>query len=217
MTISESVRISAIGRPSWSKGLTKETHPTLAIISRKISETQKGRPCTEKQRAALSKGWAWGKGRTKESCPKVAARGKCLSKLYTGRQNPAHSVRMQNFYAVHPEKHPNSIVGRKTKGHGYTHIERIVADILTDFGIEYAFNVRIGTKWPDFSITSHMLIIEADGEHWHQDVEKEVARDAYLNSLGWRVLHLTGKSLVNETDNCRALISDALERCRGAR
>lgn len=209
-TTAERMRGVATGRPSWSKGLTKETHPTLAIISRKVSETQKGRHCTDVQRAALSMGWAWGRGRTKETCPIVAKRGQHLSKLYKGRTNPEHSERMKAYYAENPEKHPNAIVARKTKGHGYTHIEKIVADLLSEMGVQFDYNKRIGHKWPDFSISSRMLIVEADGERWHTDAAKEAERDAYLKSFGWRVLHLTGKALVNETAACCAEIVAAL-------
>jgi very-short-patch-repair endonuclease len=201
------------GRPSWSKGLTKETHPTLALISQKVSIAQIGKTINDAQREGLALGRAWGKGRTKETCPVVAARSKYLSRIYTGRANPEHGKRLKALYARRPDLHPNSIVGRKTKGKGYTHIETIVADILRGMNVPFGFNVRIGSKWPDFSIPTHMLIVEADGERWHQDADKESARDAYLNALGWTVLHLTGKQLVNETDKCRTLIAKSLAEC----
>lgn len=214
---SERMRVIATGRPGWSKGLTKETHPSLAIVARKVSETQKGRPCTDQQRAALELGRSWGKGRTKENCPKIAARSANLSKVLTGRTNPEQSARLKALFAAHPEKHPNAIVARKTKGKGYTYIEQILSDLLKETGVEFAFNVRVGTKWPDFSIASHSLIFEADGEHWHQDVAKDAARDMYLQSLGWTVVHFTGKELVNETQKCRAIIAAALENASGTR
>lgn len=210
MAIAESVRVSATGRQSWSKGLTKETHPTIAIISRKVSAAQIGKTINDAQRAGLASGQAWGRGRTKETCPIIARRAVHLSKLYKGRSNPEHSERMTAFYVRHPEKHPNAIVARKTKGRGFTFIEQIVADLLLETGVPFDYNKRIGSKWPDFSIPSRMLIIEADGEHWHTDAVKEAERDTYLESLGWRVLHLSGKALVNETAACRATILAAL-------
>ncbi len=215
MAISESVRVTATGRPGWSKGLTKETHPSLAIVSVKVSRAQKGKTINDAQRAGLVHGRSWGKGRTKETCPIVAARSIRRSETSKGIPNPAHSERMKVFYANNPDKHPNSIVARKTKGKGYTHIERILAELLRETDVHFAFNVRIGSKWPDFSAESHRLIFEADGEHWHKDASKENARDNYLRSLGWTVIHFTGKDLVNETNRCRGEIAKALERCRG--
>lgn len=213
----EGVRVSAKGRPSWCKGLTKETHPSLAVVSRKNSENQKGKIINDAQRAGLALGHAWGKGRTKETCPVVAARGAHLSRLYTGRPNPAQSERLKKKYAARPDLHPNAIVARKTKGKGFTHIEQLVAQHLDALGVQYGYNVRIGSKWPDFSIHSHMLVVEADGEYWHNDKAKEQERDVYLNALGWHVLHLPGKLLVNEPAECRTLIENALEHCGGAR
>lgn len=212
---SERMRVVAKGRPGWSKGLTKHTHPSLAVVSRKVSEAQIGKSINDAQRAALKLGRTWARGRTKENCPSIAKRAAERSVMSRGKPNPAHSKRMIAFYAKNPEKHPNAIVARKTKGKGYTYIEKIVADILTDLGVLFVFNVRIGTKWPDFSIPSHMLIIEADGEYWHQDAEKELLRDEYLQSLGWKVVHFSGKDLVNETDKCRSIIANELERCSG--
>lgn len=212
MAISNIVRIAATGRPGWSKGLTKHTHPSLAVVARKVSEIQKGRPCTEAQRTAMSIGWNWATGRTSENCPNIAAGAIKRADKLRGRKNPEHSVRMKTLYAANPEKHPNAILAKKTKGRGFTHIEKIAADILRDLCVEYKYNVRIGSKWPDFSIASHMLIVEADGEHWHQDAVKEAARDAHLQALGWEVLHLTGKQLVNDMEGCRASVAAALER-----
>lgn len=210
MAIAESVRVSATGRPSWSKGLTKETHPSLAVVARKVSEAQIGKNITDAQRNALARGRFDAKGRTKENCRVIARRAARRSVDHDHAPNPAHSARMKAFYIRHPEKHPNAIVARKTKGRGLTYIEAIVADILSQIGVHFDYNKRIGRKWPDFSIPSRMLIIEADGERWHTDALKEAERDAYLQSLGWRVLHLTGKALVNETTACRAQILAAL-------
>jgi very-short-patch-repair endonuclease len=209
-SIADHVRVASRGRPAWSKGLTKETHPSLAIVSRKVSEAQRGRQINDAQRAGLTIGRTWSKGHTKENCPIIARRAAKRAGVGAGIPNPAHSKRMLAFYAANPEKHPNAILARKTKGRGHTHIEKIVSDILTESGVAFNFNVNIGNKWPDFSIPSCRLIIEADGEYWHQDAEKEAARDAYLQSLGWRVMHFPGKALVGDTEGCRAQINAAI-------
>lgn len=212
-SIADQVRISSRGRPGWSKGLTKETHPSLAIVSRKVSIAQRGKKINEAQRAGLVIGQTWAKGRTKENCSIIARKAKHLSKIYTGVARPKCSAQKKAYYAANPEKHPNAILAKKTKGRGYTYIEKIVSDILSEMNVTFDFNVNVGNKWPDFSIPSIRLIIEADGEYWHQDAEKEAKRDAYLQSLGWRVEHFSGKSLINDTVGCCDRISALFVEC----
>jgi very-short-patch-repair endonuclease len=215
--VAECVRISAKGRPSWSKGLTKYDHPSLAIVAQKVSVKQKGKKINDAQRRGLESGRVWFKGRTKETCAIIKRRAAKLSKKMKGVPQPEHSERLRALYAIHPEKHPNAILAKKTKGRGFTHIEKLVAKDLTALGITFDYNKRIGRKWPDFSIPSHRLIIEADGEHWHQDKEKEAERDAHLTSLGWAILHLPGKLIVNDPSECRRWIRNALEWSLAAR
>jgi very-short-patch-repair endonuclease len=208
--IAETMREAMTGRPGWSKGMTKDTHPSLMIVSQKVSATQKGRPATETQLRSLAKGHGWWKGKTKETCPELAAKAARLSELYAGRSNPAHSKRMKEFYRANPSKHPNAILAKKTKGRGYTQIERIVARMLGSLGLAYNYNVRIGSKWPDFSIPEHSLIVEADGERWHQDKVKEAERDAHLEALGWTVLHLTETEILMQPADCKNRIRAAV-------
>lgn len=216
--IAEDMRRTSTGRRGWSKGLTKETHPSLAIVSRKVSEAQRGKTINDAQRRGLATGRTWAKGRTKRNCSVIANRAELQSKNHSHAPNPGHSRRMRTFYQQHPEKHPNAIVAKKTKGKGFTYIERCVAKHLDAIGITYNFNVRVGRFWPDFSIASCNLLIEADGEYWHRDLAKDTARDEILKALGWRILHLPGKTIVNDPIGCRRTIENALrEVCDGAR
>lgn len=49
-------------------------------------------------------------------------------------------------------------------------------------------------------------IIEFDGEYWHMDEEKEIAKDTFLNSKGFEILHITDKEYFNNKQ-------EALNRC----
>lgn len=211
--IAEVRRAIATGRPGWSKGQTKETNTSLAIVSRKVSIAQRGRAPSASALVNLAKGRTWAKGRTKENCPVVAARSISIANAHRGRSNPEHSARLKALFTAHPEKHVNAILAKKTKGRGYTHIEKCVSKHLDNLGVTYAFNARIGTKWPDFSIPSHSLLIEADGEYWHRDAEKERTRDEYLKSLGWKILHLPGRLITTAPERCRSIIVETLEGC----
>jgi len=196
------------GHVCWNKGLTKETDVRLAKLSITISEEQKRNPRkpNENQLAALAKSRLWCKGLTKEDHPSIARRAEILSKKYTGRKNPEHSERMKSFYQEYPEKHPNAILAKKTKGKGYTHIEKIVSELLEELGIKTVFNHRVGNKWPDFAVIEKRKIIECDGERWHKDKKKEQERDLYLARCGWDVLHLTGSEIVSKADECKERI-----------
>lgn len=214
--LAEFVSVNQIGRAPWNKGLTKHDNPILAQIAEKVSVTQRGRKPNANQLRGLEAGRVYFKGRTKDNCKSVAKRAGALSKKYKGRANPKHSKWLKAFYKENPHLHPNAVVGRKTKGHGYTYIEKAVSDWLGELGIDAKFNYRIGSKWADFALLDRRLIIEADGERWHQDKEKEAARDKYLNARGWQVLHLSGMQIVNEPEACKKLILDFLrERDEG--
>ena len=193
-------------RPPWSKGLTKHTDERLARMSILTTQRMTGIKPNENQLAALELGRAWGNGLTKETHPSIARRAKILSEKYTGVKRPEQSERQKQYYQDHPEKHPNAILAKKTKGKGYTHIEKIVYELLQELGIEANFNHKIGSKWVDFAIIEKRKVVEADGERWHRDKKKEQERDLYLAQCGWDVLHLTGSEIVSKTDECRERI-----------
>jgi very-short-patch-repair endonuclease len=192
----------------WSKGLTKETDERLAKLSITISEIQKRNPrkANENQLVGLELGRMWCKGLTKEDHPSIARRAKILSEKYTGVKRPEQSERQRQYFQDNPEKHPNAILAKKTKGNGYTHIEKIVSELLQELGIEAVFNHKVGSKWPDFAVIEKRKIIECDGERWHKDKKKEQERDLYLAQCGWDVLHLTGSEIVSKTSECKERI-----------
>jgi very-short-patch-repair endonuclease len=107
------------------------------------------------------------------------------------------------FHRLHPEKHPNYILS-KNRNNMKKSTEKIMYNILLDlnlkFNTDFFFNYYIPSYWLDFAIPSLKLDIETDGEHWHQDKEKDLLRTNYLNKLGWKVLRFTDKELKNSLD-----------------
>ncbi|WP_175429983.1 DUF559 domain-containing protein [Azospirillum argentinense] len=172
----------------------------------KIAKANRGKKATGRRAEGLAIGRTWAKGKTKEDTPSIARRSEICAGILRGRRNEAHSVRMRELYALHPERHPNAIIAKKTKGKGYTNIEKIVAEILTEGGVEFQFNARIGTKWVDFLISGTNLVVEADGERWHTNKEGETLRDLYIESMGFRILHLPGRKIMKDRDTCRTEI-----------
>lgn len=212
--VSESMKKIQKGREPWNKGLTKEDSPIIAQYAEKVSASQKGRPINTAQKEGLKKGRKWCLGLTKETDRRLAKRGERVGESLRGRKVPEHSKRMKSFYKKNPEKHPNAILAKKSKGHGFTYIEKLLKEYLDELGLNAVFNHRVGSKWVDFALVSDKLAIEADGEFWHSDAKKELDRDLYLQERGWGVLHLTGSVIVNEANYCKQVIQDHIGAMR---
>ena len=68
--------------------------------------------------------------------------------------------------------------------------------LLESAELEYEAQVRFGRYVVDFWVPSHGLVFEADGIFWHQDKEREVLRDSYLQKRGIiEVVHLDDEDL----------------------
>jgi very-short-patch-repair endonuclease len=102
-----------------------------------------------------------------------------------------HSIFMKKFLQENPEKHPLSILNQK----GYmSSIERKVKDILDELNIEYEPQYPINGFFPDFAIPSKNIIIECDGDYWHNlpgAKEEDLVRQEILESLGWKFIRFT--------------------------
>ena len=85
-----------------------------------------------------------------------------------------------------------------------TWIEKRVRTFLLDLGFkegeDFKIKAYVRTKktfrFPDFLLPKHKLIIECDGERWH-NITEDLERDKEFHDLGFKVLHLTGKVIRN--------------------
>jgi len=76
---------------------------------------------------------------------------------------------------------------------GRTKIEEVVAKSLTSLGVDFVEQYKIGKYFADFMLPHHNIVIEADGNYWHDKKErigKPERRDLFLASQGYRVYHL---------------------------
>ncbi len=72
----------------------------------------------------------------------------------------------------------------------------------------------IGGYELDFALQNHLVDIEADGELYHSSLEaasKRDRKDAWLESRGYRVLHLTGSVIMNDSPLVERLIRETVE------
>jgi very-short-patch-repair endonuclease len=79
-------------------------------------------------------------------------------------------------------------------------------------GFKFRRQEVIGRSIVDFFCPAGALAVEVDGDT-HADPEREARRDAYLQGLGCRVLHVTNPDVMRNMDGVLAVISEAL---RGA-
>lgn len=138
----------------------------------------------------------WNKGLNK-SDPRVAKNAENVSKalkgkpsktIWTDEMRKAKSEWRKQLHIDHPETHPNRRLAGNRKSMSYP--EKIAFDYLTQQGIEFEHNKKVGKYYPDFILGN--LIIEIDGEHWH-DKENDAIRDEELNKLGFNVIRISTK------------------------
>lgn len=118
-----------------------------------------------------------------------------------------NSERAKKYFAANPEKHILRIMAQK----GYeTSIEKKMRLALESKQISFEKQFKIDRFWVDFAVISSRLVIEADGEFWHQDKEKDAKRDEIIESYGWKVVRFPGKKIVKSVDCCLAEIEEII-------
>jgi len=52
-------------------------------------------------------------------------------------------------------------------------------------------NYKVGNKYLDIAFPDKMIVVEIDAWYWHgHKSEKDTERDRFLNSKGWKILHI---------------------------
>ena len=117
------------------------------------------------------------------------------SAYWTDTKRKEKSVEKREFFARHPEKHPNRILaGNRTK---MTYPERIAYDWLSSSGLVFECQKSIQNYFVDFCVGS--IIIEIDGERFHPvGNEKDAFRDSCLADAGYTVYRIRSKERITE-------------------
>jgi very-short-patch-repair endonuclease len=74
----------------------------------------------------------------------------------------------------------------------------------------------IGPYFVDFACHQKRIVVEVDGSRHMTRVRSDVARTAFLNSRGYRVLGFWNNEVLQQTDAVMAAIYDALCEDRGS-
>ena len=91
-----------------------------------------------------------------------------------------------------------------SRGLHKTDIEIIMENCLKENNIEFVDQFPIRCKYgyiADFLLPEKKIIIEADGEQWHDKV-RDNKRDAVLRKMGYKILRFTGTEIRKDIDTC---------------
>lgn len=102
------------------------------------------------------------------------------------------SLIAKNRYIVNPELHPN----RKCAGIKESYPEKIFKDYLIKNNIKFEQQYKIENFYVDFFLSDLQLLIEIDGERWHDpNSEKEINRENILKNY-YSLLRFKAKDIV---------------------
>lgn len=207
------------GRAPWNKGkhLTEEDRKNKSVAAKKRASTPEGKTHIRKMRRL---------SHTPEAEEK---RSKSISKWNIKRykKNPelgkqitekAHDKNREMVeHGTHPFQDPEirikTMKACSEKNYGGTWIEKRVGWLLdqmelkkeTQKPIPYGYDAWGRQKYlfPDFVIPEHNLIIECDGEYWHQDKTRENERDDIFLNQGYKIVHLSGSQILENLESCK--------------
>ena len=179
--------------PAWSRGFTKATHSSVLLRSQRLSERRTNDPLCGPRNPFFGKHHSI-KWKIEHSAKR------------RGVPMPNISAALKLFYRKHPDKHPNRIMA--SNGHESA-LEKRLRSLLESMRIDYAVQFPICGFFADFAIVSKKLILEADGEYWHDPVH-DAYRDAIIQRSGWTVLRFSEQEIRSNLDTCRQRIKTAV-------
>lgn len=81
-------------------------------------------------------------------------------------------------------------------------IETRLLEAFWRSGLDPVQQYQIGPYTVDFAFPRARLVVEADGAEYHQDAEKERARDEAIRRRGWHIVHFDGSVIHSDPDGC---------------
>lgn len=84
---------------------------------------------------------------------------------------------------------------------GMTPIEKWLWGDIRDANAVFYPQYPVGRFFVDFANPVAKVAIECDGKAYHQDVEKDLARQKEIEAMGWRVYRISGKQCMTEFDD----------------
>jgi very-short-patch-repair endonuclease len=114
-------------------------------------------------------------------------------KAWTLERKKIQSERKKALYKKYPEKHPNYKLANNKIQMSYP--EKLAYCFLEDNKIEFEHQKQILNYFCDFYIKDKNIIIEVDGEYFH-DEEKDKQRDAEIENEGYEIIRIPAKNVI---------------------
>lgn len=124
-----------------------------------------------------------------------------------GNKNPMHKSNhnekfwnkikkgKRQFYKLHPEKHPNRIMGKKKfVSKPQLELYLLIKSKYSDAELEYPIQTNQSIRFADIAIPSLKLDIEYDGIFWHINKQLDKIRDKQLTKAGWKTIRINEKN-----------------------
>ena len=137
-----------------------------------------------------------------------------LKKSFKKRQQKyGNSLGVKDYNAKIEKIRRNTIKQHLRGGFPQTNtiIERIIEKKLKENKIDFEHPFAFGRFVCDFAILNNKIIIECDGDYWHnrEDIKKkDKAKNAYIKKSGWKILRFWETDIKNNPDNCIKVIQE---------
>ena len=96
-----------------------------------------------------------------------------------------------------------------------TSIELEFKNLLLQNNIPFIFQYNFNNKFAvDFAIPEKKIIIEVDGEYWHnypEGTKKDKSRDKYINACGWKVIRFWGNDIKSNSNKCLEIMQNVIK------
>jgi len=134
----------------------------------------------------------------------------------THRYNLSKSAKGKYVSEITRDKIRKNTINQHIKGlfpQTNTLIERIMEKELKYNNIKFEHPFPFGRFVCDFAIPEKKLIIECDGDYWHnrEDVKKkDLAKNSYLKVAGWKVIRFWEHEIKSDITYCVKRIKEEL-------
>lgn len=109
---------------------------------------------------------------------------------------------LQKWVAEHETLEANVRAFRGAYRPDASPIEVRLLQAFWDAGLEPVQQYPITAYIVDFAFPRARLAVEADGDAYHQDSDRERHRDETIRRAGWHIVHFTGSAIYNDAASC---------------
>lgn len=116
---------------------------------------------------------------------------------WTPERRKQQSDKKKAFYRDHPEKHPNRLLANNKISMSYP--ERLIFERLQSLGWKFEHQKRILHFFVDFYLPDYQILLEVDGERWHDKDRDRMREQKILAELPEaRFVRLKAKNVLQQ-------------------